>query len=523
MIINSKGFLPVIVLVVIVIAASAGTAAYLYYRSSHEQDRARVSDDRPDFNIEISQIQNELVMVLGVNGEISPERYQEVILQIDNLAVRGVPEDKIAEIRNLLSRVKLGGPRQELANNNAPIPQQNQKSPAVQPTLSPTPMSTQSRQQKTPAPTPSPSSPNSAFRTSPSGWFPPSTCSGSIIKFIDSPVNLSEINHITPMGQMASGHVTPTDHGYIHNNKDNLPVISDLRAPADGYIVGIGAFPRPNDYRIIIWHSCTISTIYIHAYELAPEILAKTGSLPPESRWEADQGPIDNRILPIPVKAGQVIGKIKGAVDFSVHDTSVILKFVNPALYKGEAWKIHTADMFGYFAEPLQSQLKEKSIRTVSPVGGKIDYDIDGRLVGSWFIEGTDYAGKGSDCTYYECHLAVAYDNVTPSLIRVSLPVSGIDVSLCNVCFGVYGVTNNGPDPADVGVDDGIVKYELVALKHSDTAPRLGVHISQNDSQALGVFMVQMLDNRRIKTEVFPGKSPGDVTAFTSKAKVYAR
>ncbi len=48
-----------------------------------------------------------------------------------------------------------------------------------------------------------------------------------------------------------------------------------------------------------------------------------------------------------------------------------------------------TVDTFDYFDEPVKSQLLAKSLRIALPVGGKIDYDIDGKLIGNWFREGS--------------------------------------------------------------------------------------------------------------------------------------
>ncbi len=343
-------------------------------------------------------------------------------------------------------------------------------------------------------------------------WVPPSTCSGSKVELTASSVSLSDIDHIVPMGQMSGPHVTPTDHGYIITN--DAAALVDLVSPADGYILTIGAFENPNDFRMVLWHSCTIATIYIHVKEIAPEILSVTGNIFPGKNWGGDQGPPVTRILPIPVKAGQVIGKIRGGVDFSVHDTSVNLTgFVTPSLYDGEPWKIHTVDMFGYFTEPLQSELKKKSLRSVAPVGGKIDYDIDGRLVGNWFIEGTDYSGKGESCTYYECHLAFAYDNIKPEMVRISLPNAGVRHEDCKACLGAYPVKSNAPDPSTVSVATGLVKYEFISFERdgSDT------------DKILGTFLVQMTSDRKIKTEFFLGKTKSEVSGFTSSAKVYHR
>ena len=140
------------------------------------------------------------------------------------------------------------------------------------------------------------------------------------------------------------------------------------------------------DYQFIIWHSCTISTIYIHLKSIAPEILEVIGDLAPR-----DGRQLGDSETPIPVEAGQVIGMAGGSFDFSVQDKKEWLSFVVPEHYFNERFKMYTVDPFDYFTEPLRSQLLEKNVRKVEPFGGKIDFDIDGRLVGNWFFEGGDY------------------------------------------------------------------------------------------------------------------------------------
>jgi len=353
-----------------------------------------------------------------------------------------------------------------------------------------------------------------SYPISPSGWSPPRGCSGDAITFTSSPVDENQITFITPLGRMNASHVTPTDHGYINVGEEDT---ASVRSPAAGEIVDIGAFSRPNDFRVTIWHSCTVSTIYIHLTHLAPEIRAHVGDLQPGDNWFAGDDPLY-------ISAGQIIGTMRRSVDFSVHDTNVILSgFVTPSLYYGEAWKIHTVDLYDYFAEPLRTVLRGKSERTVAPIGGKIDHDVDGRLVGNWFLAGTSgYSGGPGD--YWLTHLAIAYDHVTPNVLQISDPNSGInDQEVCNVCFNVYGVKGNAPDPANVSVASGLVKYELLAREHVDN-PRTGGRMTVNDeNRILGVFLVQMLSDRRIQVEVFPGKRASGVFGFTSAAMIYER
>ena len=172
--------------------------------------------------------------------------------------------------------------------------------------------------------------------------------------------------------------MTPTDHTYfVHNKlrdyekqadavrsggslKPWAPAF-DVRSPADGLIVRIGTFPfgpapegytgTLEDYRVVIWHSCKVSSIFIHLGGLAPEILEVTGPLEGGSQgWNVPYGGAS-----IPVKAGQVIGKVGAqGIDFSVHDTRVTLEGLQvPEHCQGEAWKIHTVDLFDYFPDDL--------------------------------------------------------------------------------------------------------------------------------------------------------------------------
>ena len=315
------------------------------------------------------------------------------------------------------------------------------------------------------------------------------------------------IEYIRPLGSISTSHTTPTDHAYFnHRNPGIFPPQNDVRAPGDGYIVKIGTMaehlrPAPpgqpgtvEDYRVIISHSCTFLTIFIHLNGLAPEIQEVTGELGQGSRWvPSESSP------PIPVKAGQVIGKVGiGSFDFGVYDAEVTLSgFVIPSRYDGEPWKIHTVDPFGPFEEPLRTQLREKSLRTAEPRGGRIDFDIDGRLVGNWFPAGTEYKDE-------QTALSFVYNYLNPTQVRIS--VGGL------VEHRGWGVRGNAPDPADVTPASGLIKYEIT---------RTG--LGGVNEETRGSLLVQMLGERRIKMEVFLEQAPDQVQGFTSAARIYER
>jgi len=44
-----------------------------------------------------------------------------------------------------------------------------------------------------------------------------------------------------------------------------------------------------------------------------------------------------------------------------------------------------------------------------------------------------------------------------------------------------------------------------------------------DENTVVGIFLVQMLDDRTIKTEVFPNMTADQVYSFTDEAKIYGR
>ena len=368
-------------------------------------------------------------------------------------------------------------------------------------------------------------------------------CNPQFEQFGASPLKIEDIGQIEPLGRMGSDHITPTDHMYLRPPNwgiDTRP--RDVIAPGDGHIILIerlnfqSSADQPvaiDDYRVVIEHSCDIYTFFIHISELSEKVQDKIGEIRPG----------DIRKLRMPVEEAEVIGQIKllphlallkvFQIDFSVVDTSAQQPgFANPKFiyYRvSEPWKTYIVDPFPYFKEPIRSQLLVKNLRRVEPFGGRIDYDIDGRLVGNWFLEGTgaDIGGpkEGLDL-YWQAHLAVAYDYIDPTQIRFSIGdyVNGVP--------GHFGVKGNSPNPAGIGIESGLVKYELVSFEHvsKDTGEvwdgfnyLLNLIARNREGEVRGVVLFQLLDARKLKAEVFPNKTAGEVIGFTENAKVYER
>ena len=116
----------------------------------------------------------------------------------------------------------------------------------------------------------------------------------------------------------------------------------------------------------------------------------------------------------------------------------------------------------------------------------------------------------------------MAYDSIDPEHIIASFgDYSGQPLQ--------FGVKDNMPDPADVSVSTGLVKYELVSYDYYDGAEVWdraslikGLKV-QNYVNVQGVVLFQLIDDRLLKVEIFPNKIANEVTDFTGNALIYVR
>ncbi len=336
------------------------------------------------------------------------------------------------------------------------------------------------------------------------------------------PMDEEDFSSLVPYGLMIDAHVTPIDHMYFEPaSRDSAIDAYNVYAPADGVITEIQRRDRSGDggevkeeFRLVITYTCTFFSYYDLITVLDPEILKEASELETSDYARTE----------ISVNEGQLIGKIgKQTLDFAVWDTTKPLTgFVVPEHYESEPWKIYTVNPFGYFADDVKEILLAKSLRTVEPIEGKIDYDIDGKLVGNWFEDGTNgYAGSNRD-KYWEGHMSIVYDHIDPTAIIIS--IGNFDGQSRQMA-----VRGNEPDPAEVSKDTGLVKYELINFQYvrSDGQPIEGEfepNMKVIEGQELfGTVVFQLIETRKLKMEVFPGKTAAEVLAFTADAKIYER
>jgi len=354
-----------------------------------------------------------------------------------------------------------------------------------------------------------------------------------------SPIAVNDIAYIQPMGLMIGGHVTPIDHGYFYVKGAiaNPPQPTPVYAPMDGDISVVSLTVRngdpgaaagspqraaSDDYALTIEATCTFRVRFSNLVGLAGPLGDKIGQL------AGNQSKMPN----YSVKAGELIGHTGSATDRGIdvwveNDSSTLTGFINPAQYTAtEAWKTHVVDLFQYTKEPLRDQLLALDERDAIPRWGKIDYDQDGKLVGSWFKVGTGgYGGdKNGSAGYWDGHLSVVYNSNDPEQIEIS--------------FGNYegqpqqfAVIGNSPDPATVSQSTGLVKYELGPIEYYsadtgqpwDTQHYLAHLRTRAGTTVEGTVLMELVGQRSLRMEIFPGHVAAQINGFDSSALMYER
>jgi hypothetical protein len=351
------------------------------------------------------------------------------------------------------------------------------------------------------------------------------------VSFGASPMDTKDISMILPLGDVVGAHVTPIDHMYFYPKVFHSPRDTyEVRAMADGIITSISArtqqvsdkdngAPKLAEYQLKFWYTCDFASYYDLVTSLSPRLQAE---------FEAHNNGGPSAVVNIPVTEGEVVAKIGGqTLDFAVYDyTKILPGFIVPEHYLTESWKLHVVDPFQYFKEPMRSELLALNPRQVAPREGKIDLDIDGKLVGTWFKEGNNGFGStsGQNPTPWRGHLSFVYDAIDPSGVIISIGDYAGESKQ-------FAVKNNTPDPATIDVHSGVVKYELTQIDHYLTSTgepwdRLSVHSDvklRTSPYVQGIALVELIDQRRIKVEAFPGKTSKEVTSFDQNAIIYER
>lgn len=329
------------------------------------------------------------------------------------------------------------------------------------------------------------------------------------------PTDLHRVVALQPLGNL---NVLPEDHGGLYTpieDRGQAPTIP-VYAPADGRITELGHFrnedlaPFETDVHVRFRIGPDLQVTYAHMSDFSPEIWDAAGELA-----------LGRTAVSIPVTAGQVIGYAgtTGTIDWHITDFRLRLNFENPSRYPGE-W-LYAGCVYDYYDEPLRSQIRELSLRATEPRCGRIDYDVAGRIIGNWFLEGEVPPSAFDD---YSTHLAIVYDEFDGTRIAISDGIAirpGSPHAGDEAYFGarVFWVEGNAPRPEDLGVADGLVKYEIMDRYGSGFFGE----VPPEEPEIVGVLLVQMLAPRRIQVERVMNVRANDVDGFGSNTRIYVR
>jgi hypothetical protein len=345
-----------------------------------------------------------------------------------------------------------------------------------------------------------------------------------IDKYSASIGDIDKMSHIYPMGGMITTHITPIDHIYIYYPENSQTKVEAgkylVTSPADGKIVNIEDFQKSNnypypDFRVVIEHSCSLYSVFIHVGTLAPGIELNAN-----------------------VKAGQTIADdgVSPGYDFSTFDENVKLNFANMASYsQQDSWKPYTANPFNYFPIDIKEKLEAKSLRVTAPFDGKIDWDDSASVQGNWFEKNTNgYRGKGDQTAsfdnhgkvahgYWDTHLAFAPDAVDETAFIYSIG----DWEGCPCQF----MSKENIDPKTIKVSDSPTIISLVEFyyensdgsKHNPNSPKKGYKL-KGDSKVIGLLALQLNSDGTLKVEKIPNEiDSNNFSGFTDNSRIYER
>jgi len=297
------------------------------------------------------------------------------------------------------------------------------------------------------------------------------------LAFHAAPISPSAVRFITPLGNLnPPGHPTPTDHIYFYYAApDTSDTIigrrTEVFVPAAG-VVSFVIGGQNVESKVMV---SVTSTMWYYLDHVVPDIPVAVGT-----RFT------DGQHLGFTGTTAYAIDL--GVINFGLTHPGIL----DTAKYVDET--IHGDAPLKYFDEPLRSQFYSQVQRIGGDLDGKYDFDVAGHLSGNWF---NDPGGTFA--------ISFAYNTYDPSQVRLSF--GGLPL------VGVYSIGPGEPDPANVTVATGAVRYTL-------TTSRTGLPLP-GFSPTVGTVLVQMLTDSRIEIESFVG-TLGSAT-FTSNAKFFVR
>lgn len=213
-----------------------------------------------------------------------------------------------------------------------------------------------------------------------------------------SPVKLSSIKSIRPVGMIEKGRVLPTEYVSIDCSTEGVP--TEVVAPADGFIVliihtlpspeGESGLIRVEKFRVMIEHSSTFWTVFDNLSSLHATVVTRLPDRTTEGEpWYAR----------ISVKKGDVIGTVCGSpLQVSTIDSTHTSKQPTvPKHYGSAPWIIHAVNPLHCFSRELRLRLQTKLANIATDGAANVLSDSLGGVAGNWFLENSDFVAGNED------------------------------------------------------------------------------------------------------------------------------
>lgn len=295
--------------------------------------------------------------------------------------------------------------------------------------------------------------------------------------FTALPVNLADLKLVIPLGNLnPPGHTLPTPHLYLNVNDATKQY--SVFSPGNITLTGVKKYVHggtAEDYSLEMQVGGDYYLYFHHIIGLEPDLLAKIGAINSNCQSYTIGETVHSfceKTLALPLKAGQLLGKIGGG--------TAISKGLDMGLYKRlPTDQIETLCPIDYFTADLKAKLEAKlggyagkPRIPVPPVCGTVYQDIPGKLQGVWFLSGKPKYPE-------DLHIAFVHDNVfrnVPAIsvgksqkglesgvytfpLQISRPVNrdfNIQAPGAVWCFDQLSRVNGGP-AGSIGADKSII------------------------------------------------------------------
>lgn len=350
------------------------------------------------------------------------------------------------------------------------------------------------------------------------------SCGNDTEFFSYSPVNLSNLSNIAPLGSPnPPGHTFPSDHLGFYIERSWLIGMHEVEivSPGDIWITRIAGTeylsedPQRTDHSIDFQPCEELHGWFGHLLTLSDK-LEQEYTEPYDWCTEYSTGGNDYNLcvktVDVSVSAGEVIGTAGSteqdyAIDVGAYDMRTdALGYANPDRMSNES--LHRVCAIDYYyndtRELLEAELGAFGItRSFEPICGEVEQDEPGTAQGIWFVE--DTVGTTTE----DAHLSLIHDNIDPTSA-----VFSVGTSMENLSYGLYYFK-----PADSG---------LVNRDFSDVTP--GEIYCYNTSDRWFVInnsfiiLLELTDSTTLRIESQDSSSCGSGPwAFTSAYTVFER